>query len=234
MQLGTIMGSHNHQVLIGYSSRLFSNGLEKIIDGFDNFNVANSVPVGDKLKTSLGGAGSPDFLILEVDHPGAKDLKYIRLLTESFAFVKILLISHLTNKYITGDLLESGIQGYLLKSCSWQDLFTALIKMSEDKPYFCSDITKTLVAGNNMYQHPDNQSLTVRETEILTLLVQSHTNKYIAENLSISENTVKTHRRNIQKKFGVSNLLGMVRYACRENLVDFGCAEFCTTCPYVN
>lgn len=228
------MASRQNQVLIGYSSRLFSNGLESIIDGFDKFTVENSVPVGDKLKSLLGNNGTPDFLILEVDHPGKRDLSYIKLLAESHASVKILLLSHLSNSHMTSDLLESGILGYLLKSCSRQDLLSALTKMSEDKPYFCSDITTTLLASQHVNETSTVHTLTEREIAILTLLVQGQTNKDVAEHMRISENTVKTHRRNIQKKFGTSNLLGMVRYACRENLVDFGCAEFCTTCPYVN
>jgi DNA-binding NarL/FixJ family response regulator len=228
------MAPHNHQVLIGYTYRLFSNGLEALMESFDNFSLFGSALVGDHLTSALGTNGSLDFLILEMDLPGERDLGYIGSLAKSFTSLKILLISHLPNKQMTSKLLESGISGYLLKSCSRQDLLTALHKMSEDKPYFCSDITKTLLASNNSHQDPEENILTERETEILALLVQSHTNRYIAENLSISENTVKTHRRNIHKKFGVSNLLGMVRYACRENLVDFGCEEFCKSCHYVN
>jgi len=234
VQLGTIMGSHNHQVLIAYSSRLFSNGLESIIDGFDNFSVLNSLPVGEKLKTLLDSNRSPDFLILEVEHPGERDLNYIKALSETCSSIKILLLSHLPNRHMTGSLLGSGISGYLLKSCTRQDLLSALNKMSEDKPYFCSDITKTLLKHNNHQNETEQPSLTGREIEILTLLVQGRTNRFVADDLKLSENTVKTHRRNIQKKFGMSNLLGMVRYACRENLVDFGCADFCTTCPYVH
>jgi len=228
------MASRQNQVLIGYSSQLFSNGLESIIDGFDNFSVHSSVPTGEKLKTSLGNNGWPDFLILEVEHPGERDLNYIKMLAETFSSVKILLLSHLPNRHMTGSLLESGISGYLLKSCTWHDLLSALNKMSDDKPYFCSDITKTLLKHNHQQNETQQPSLTGREIEILTMLVQGHTNRFIADDLNLSENTVKTHRRNIQKKFGMSNLLGMVRYACRENLVDFGCADFCTSCPYVH
>lgn len=228
------MTSQQNQVLIGYSSSLFSNGLESIIDGFENFSVLNSVPVGDKLKTMLGNNGSADFLILELEHPGDRDLKYVKLLAETFSAVKILLLSHLPNRHITSSLLESGILGYVLKSCTWQDLLSALGKMAEDRPYICSDITKTLLSNTRLNKENEQIALTGREIEILALLVQSHTNRYIADDLNISENTVKTHRRNIQKKFGTTNLLGMIRYACRENLVDFGCADYCTTCPYVN
>jgi len=228
-----MMAYPTNQVLIGFSSRLFSNGLESIIDGFDDFNVLNSVPIGNKLTKILVKNDSPEIMILEVDHPKDRDLNYIQSLHDSCKSVRILLLSHVANSLLTRNLLDSGILGYLLKSCTSLDLHTALKKMSENKPYFCSDITKTLVKDKRSDHHPENNKLTYREIQILTLLVQSHTNRHIANQLDISENTVKTHRRNIQKKFGVSNLLGMVRYACRENLIDFGCAEFCTTCPYV-
>lgn len=228
------MNSSNYQVLIGYTSRLFSHGLEAILEHFENFSLFGSALVGERLTSALGANGMPDFLILETDTPRERDLSYIGFLAERFPSVKILLISQLAHRQMTAKLLESGISGYLLKSCTSKDLLTALLKMSEEKPYFCSDITKTLLASSNSQTEPEEYALTERETEILALLVQSHTNKYIADNLSISENTVKTHRRNIQKKFGVSNLLGMVRYACRENLVDFGCDEFCKSCHFVN
>jgi len=52
--------------------------------------------------------------------------------------------------------------------------------------------------------------------------------------LNLSENTVKTHRRNIHLKFGVSNLLGMVAHAYRSNLIDTENDEVCYGCPHVN
>lgn len=228
------MSVRGHPVIIAYTSRLFSDGLESIIEGFDHFHVVNSLPVGDGLRTLLESNGLPEVLIMEVNHPGNGDLNFIVSLTRSFPSVKILLLSNLPNRRLTGDLLDSGILGYLLKHCSGKDLLTALHKMSENKHYFCSDITKTLLNSNQTDQKTEEYILTEREIEILKMLVLNQTNKYIAEELDISENTVKTHRRNIHHKFGTSNLLGMVRYACRENLVDFGCEEFCTTCPYVN
>jgi two-component system nitrate/nitrite response regulator NarL len=228
------MSVRGHPVIIAYTSRLFSDGLESIIEEFDHFHVINSLPVGAGLWSLLGNNELPEVLILEMNHPGNGDLNFIKSLTASFPPIKILLISNIPNSKLTGDLLDSGIMGYLIKSCAGKDLLTALHKMSENKHYFCSDITKTLLTSNHIHQKTQDYILTEREIEILKMLVQNQTNKKIAEELDISENTVKTHRRNIHHKFGTSNLLGMVRYACRENLVDFGCEEFCTACPYVN
>ena len=101
-------------------------------------------------------------------------------------------------------------------------------------PYICADISKSLLSGKRRIQEEENKLLTDREKEVLFLLVNNTSIKKIAHSLKISENTVKTHRRNIHSKFGVSNLIGLVRYACRSNLIDFGDDEYCMVCPYVN
>jgi len=163
-----------------------------------------------------------------------RDLNHIQTLVASYPLLNILLISLLPRTNIGFDLLDSGISGYLLKSCAKEDLMSALNKISENKPYICSDITQNLFTGKRKDQDKKEFDLTDREKEILSMLVSSHTNKQIASKLNLSENTVKTHRRNIHAKFGVSNLLGMVRYACRSNLIDFGDDGYCLVCPYVN
>lgn len=228
------MSDQNKNIFIGYTTRLFVHGLESIIQGFENFNLVDIVPIGKDLFTSLTLTGSHEILILEVNCPGKRDLELIKKLNKSFPMIRILLLSLLPRTDIGIQLLESGLSGYLLKSCGKDDLLSALNKIIEHKPYFCSDITQNLFTRKNMDQVYTDIKLTHREKEVLSFLVNSNTNKEIALKLNLSENTVKTHRRNIQSKFGVSNLLGMVRYACRSNLIDFGDDGYCLVCPYVN
>lgn len=221
-----------HKVFIAYTTRLFAEGIESIIKDFEDFSLLSTSPICKNLDNNLANNSPSEILILELNCPGTRDLNLLRRLKDKFPHQKILLLSLLPRKAIGIALLESGIMGYLLKSCSKQDLLTALNKFTEDKPYFCSDITMNLLNGKNEDQNRNDRSLTDREKEILSFLVDSQTNKQIARKLKLSENTIKTHRRNIQTKFGVSNLLGMVRYACRSNLIDFGDDEFCLDCPF--
>ena len=221
-----------HKVFIGYTMRLFADGLESIIKEFENYSLSSSSQIGKNLIKNLANNSHSDILILEINCPGTRELEYIRNLKDKFPQQKILLLSLLPRHSIGIELLESGIMGYLLKSCSKQDLLTALNKFTEDKPHFCSDIIMNLLNGKTGHHDRNDRSLTDREKEILSLLVNSQTNKQIARRLKLSENTIKSHRRNIQAKFGVSNLLGMVRYACRSNLIDFGDDKFCMDCPF--
>lgn len=228
------MQSPKNNIAIAYTTRLFAEGLETLINDLEDYNVTFTIPLGKELFKILESMASDHILILEVNCPGMRDLDHINKLSESFPLLKLLLLSLLPRTNIGIDLIESGISGYLLKSCTKEDLVSALNKIVTDKPYICSDITQNLFTGKNKYQAAGNYTLTDREKEILSLLVSSHTNKQIARKLNLSENTVKTHRRNIHAKFGVNNLLGMVRYACRSNLIDFGDDGYCLACPYVN
>lgn len=228
------MPDQNNNIFIAYTTKLFADGLSSMIQGLKDFNLVYTFPIGKGLFSNQSLKGSNGILILEVNCPGMRDLDQIQKLINSFPLIKILIISLLPRKDIGIQLLESGISGYLLKSCGEADLLSALNKIIEHKPYFCSDITKNLITGEKKNHGQTDISLTDREKEVLTMLVSSYTNKEIALKLNLSENTVKTHRRNIQSKFGVSNLLGMVRYACRSNLIDFGDDGYCHVCPYVN
>jgi len=228
------MTGQKHKISIAYTTRLFSDGLEAIIDRFENFTVEFTSPIGKELFNRLTNNSFGQILILQINCPSTRDLDLIKKLIESYPLVKILLLSLLPRTNIGFELIESGISGYLVKSCAKEDLLSALNKIAENKPYICSEITQNLFTGKKKDHDKKEYDLTDREKEVLSMLVSSHTNKQIANKLNLSENTVKTHRRNIHAKFGVSNLLGMVRYACRSNLIDFGDDGYCLVCPYVN
>jgi len=228
------MPGQKHKISIGYTTRLFSDGLEAIIEQFEDFTVEFTSPIGNELFNRLTNNSFELILILQVNCPSSRDIGHIKHVIESYPLVKILLLSLLPRTNIGIELIESGISGYLLKSCTKEDLSSALNKITDNKPYICSDITQNLFTGKKKDRDKKAYDLTDREKEVLSMLVSSHTNKQIASKLNLSENTVKTHRRNIHSKFGVSNLLGMVRYACRSNLIDFGDDGHCLVCPYVN
>jgi len=167
------MQDQKQKISIAYTTRLVSDGLDAIIRQFDNFSVVSSSPVDKELFKRMGETPEAQILILQINCPGRKDLDEIQKLMGSNPLVKILLISHLPRTNIGMELIESGISGYLLKSCTKEDLLSALNKITEDKPYICSDITHNLFKRKKDEQDNLDIVLTDREKEILSLLVSS-------------------------------------------------------------
>jgi len=219
------------QVLFGYSMKLFCDGLECMVQSFNGFELRGSLPFGKELTVFLKLSNNIDILFVEIMCPTRNDLEIIKEIMKISPLVKIFLISNRPQGKISTELIDAGISAYLLKSCNKQDLLSALEKIIDNKNYYCTEITKAILLANNHSNNTQQINLSEREEEVLGLLINCNTNKQIAENLSLSENTIKTHRRNIHAKFGVNNLIGMVRYACRANLISHGTDDYCKYCP---
>jgi DNA-binding NarL/FixJ family response regulator len=226
------MKDNKHQILIGYSLKLFCDGLESLIKGFDEFTVVKSLPYNYELIELIKELNDLDILIIELNCPTKYDLALVHKIIDTSLLMKILLISNKPRSKICSNLIESGISAYLLKTCTKHDLLLALNKIIDNKNFYCSEITKAILHENHQSSNELEISLSEREKEILGMLINCKTNNQIALNLGLSENTIKTHRRNIHNKFGVNNLIGMVRYACRANLINFGQDDFCIDCPH--
>jgi DNA-binding NarL/FixJ family response regulator len=117
---------------------------------------------------------------------------------------------------VVKDLLRSGVLGYILKKDTHRSLTEALHKVMEGKRFLSDEIAEMLI---NTTDDEDKGVLTTREIEILKLVAKEFNSRQIAEILFISERTVETHRKNILKKTGSSNLVGLIKYAFANNLI---------------
>ena len=218
--------------LIGYHNRLHAEGLKSMINENDHYKVTDMIENGRNLIQSLKSK-KDDLLIIDLVYPGCDSIEYIKEIKRISKNLKILLISDLILNGMFSDLLNTGIEGYILHTCTKRDLDTAILKVLDNEPYICTTITSQVFRklGQNSNQN-EKFKLTSRENEVLGLLIKMNSNKSIASELNISELTVKTHRKNIMKKFGSKNLLSLVRYACRENLINGKNDDFCKGCTH--
>lgn len=220
-------------ITLGYTNRLFAEGLELIIKAFEGFEVLYSIPNDEVLNHFSNKHNGPKILIMELDIPRNSDLLLIQSLLEARPEILILLLTSTPAPSISFELIESGLSAYILKSCQSTDLLSALNKIIGGENFFCSKITKKLISakGNNGH-HKTLSLLTQREKEILVMLVNNSSSCEVARKLSISQNTVKTHKRNIQAKLGIHSMIGMLLYAVRNSLVELGYHDLCSACPH--
>ncbi len=225
------MTNNKHQIVIAYTQTLCSEGLGSLLENSRDFVIQGLVPI-IYLENYLKSRNSVDIIIIELILPNCRNIDLIINLKRQFPQIRVMIISLQPSPNLSSKLIKSGIDAYILKECcSKTDLFAALTNMVNDKNYFCSEITKSILSASVYSSKKPEVALTQRETEVLSLLVAGNTNTQIAKELRLSENTVKTHRKNILGKFGVNNLFGMVRYACRARLMNYDSDGFCHGCP---
>jgi len=204
--------------VILYQNMLFGEGLASILNRND-YSV-NKFPIpntGNDLSISIK---RPDILLIEFNWPCPNLDKFItnnEIIHQNGT--KTILIPNLVNKCMLRLIQNERIQGVVLKCSDADELIFALKQVADGKKYYSS-----LVANLIFTDKSDTKKIKVskREKEILSLLAEMKTTAEIADDLSISPSTVKTHRRNLLQKFKTKSLLALLRLACRDNHLSEG------------
>lgn len=158
-----------------------------------------------------------DLMITDFNLPGMDGLALIRRVKKTKPGLKIILLSMHDEPHLVREILKEGIQGYILKKDSHQELIRAISTVQSGKIFLSDDVSKILI--QNIHFPEDERLLTDREREILKLIAREYSNKEIAEQLFISERTVETHRKNIFRKTKTSSLVGLIKFAYANHLI---------------
>lgn len=158
-----------------------------------------------------------DLLITDYNLPDGDGLALVQVVKRKYPKMKIIVLSMHDEAHLVKEILKENVDGYILKKDSHNELIYAIRSVNQDKIYLSNDINAMLVKG--LHGGQENKLLTTREREILKLIAKEYTNRQIAEELFISERTVETHRKNIFRKTGTNNLVGLIKFAYANNLI---------------
>jgi DNA-binding NarL/FixJ family response regulator len=166
----------------------------------------------------------PDLILMDIHMPDWDGLKATRLIKEEMSYVKIVMLTVSDDDEDLFEAIKSGAQGYLLKDIEPEELFELLRGVYRGEAPI-SGLTAarildefTRLAQKESWVPSSGESLTMREKEVLQRVAKGSTNKEIAAQLFISENTVKNHLRNILAKLHLQNRVQAAAYALREGL----------------
>ena len=198
----------DHAILVG--------GLIKILSVEDDLEIVGSA--GSVQETlDLLTQKKVDLLITDYNLPDDDGLTLVRRVKQKYPEIKIIVLSMHDESHLIKEILKEGVDGYILKKDSHEELVSAVRAVKNGRVYMSSDVNTMLMRGLN---NPDERKLlTEREREILKLIAKEYTNKQMAEELFISERTVETHRKNIFRKTGTNNLVGLIKFAYANNLI---------------
>ncbi len=157
----------------------------------------------------------PRIIVMDCALPGMNGLEAMRRIIEISPESSVLMLSMHTEETLVHQALDSGARGYILKNAIDLELGTAIRKVMAGEIVLDPQLARTpVLKGERDY------GLTVRELEILQLIVDGKSNKEIAAQLELSANTVAVHRANIMDALGIHKTAELVVYAIRNGLVN--------------
>ncbi|HEX6865489.1 MAG TPA: response regulator transcription factor [Thermoanaerobaculia bacterium] len=167
----------------------------------------------------------PDIVLMDLDMPGLDGLAATRLISAEMPQVKVVVLTGSDDDAKLFEAIRSGAQGYLNKDLEPQDFFALLEGAGRGEPALSPAVARKLLqelARPAKAAPParDPDALTDRERDVLELLVAGVTsNRKLARQLGLRENTVKFHVRNILEKLHLHNRAEVVSFALRHGIV---------------
>ena len=192
--------------------------LAMCLDGLPELNLvgqAASIPEAQALLTKF----HPQAMILDLGLAGQSGLDLAINALERFPALRILAVTATRDGASVRQALDSGITGFVSKGESFDILQTALSHLASGEVYYSPAALK-LLRGNLVTPSPKLNSLTPRERDVLCESALGLSIKEIATKLAISENTVKTHRKNVLHKLELHDVVALTHFAVRHGLVS--------------
>lgn len=211
------------RVLLADDHPLIRSGLRTLLERSGEFKVVAEAANGAEA-IELALALNPDVVMLDVQMPRLGGPDAAKHLCAKMPGARVLMLSmHADEGYVLR-ALNAGVKGYLLKASPEADVLAAVRAVAAGQSYFSPEITKVLseeyISEIRRKGLEDSyETLTLREKEIMTMLVAGTSNKEIAEKLFVSPATVETHRTNIFQKLNIHNLPELILYAVRKGLI---------------
>jgi DNA-binding NarL/FixJ family response regulator len=165
----------------------------------------------------------PDIALLDVSMPGLNGLEVAARVAQDHPGTRVIIVSmHGDDESIRRALLADAA-GYLLKNADRGELELALNTVARGDTWLSPALTKRVVAAFTQGTRDGPvEVLTPRQREVLQLVAEGHSNKEIANRLSVAVKTVETHRTELMERLGIHGVAGLVRYAIQIGLVHPG------------
>lgn len=162
----------------------------------------------------------PDVAVLDYSMPMINGVEATRQIRLRVPTVEVLIFTMHESEGLMRELLEAGARGYLLKSDAKNYLIDAIESLAAHRPFFTAKVSDTLLEAYLARSSTTETVLTSRERGVVQLIAEGHSNKQIANVLSISVKTVESHRAAVMRKLNLSSAAAVVRYAVRNKIVE--------------
>jgi DNA-binding NarL/FixJ family response regulator len=212
-------GNMSIRILIADDHQIVRQGLKNLLETEQDMEVVGEAGYGI---TTLDLAREliPDIIVMDVKMPKLNGIEASRQVHSELPDVKVIALSIYADPRFVINMLRTGVSGYLIKECAFEELTQAIRQVMADKTYLSPEVADIILKDYIQSDSPGASSsvLTSREREILQFLSEGKRTKEIAKLLDISVKTVDTHRHHIMRKLNFGSMAELTKFAIREGL----------------
>ncbi len=204
---------------------LIRAGVRALVQDIPGYTVIGEASDGAQLLEQFS-ALQPDIVLLDLSMKHTGGLDALQQLKRAYPKSRVLILSMHADPELIMCALESGAHGYLLKDTTANELEHALLALCNDERYLSPAIAHTVInqalvrSQGLTTPKAHNHNLTVRQLEILRLVVRGKSTREIAHGLGLSIKTVEAHRSQIMKRLQIFDVAGLVLFAVREQIIS--------------
>lgn len=211
-----------YQVLIVDDHRLVRTGLRRLLEDVTHISVIAEAGSGEDA-IRLMKECKPDVVLMDINMPGMGGMEATRRLLQAYPELRIIVLSIFDATPFAASLMQVGAAGYLTKSCGITEIVSAIEAVCRGGRYISADVAPqlalALLPGN---EESPLKKLSLRELQVLLLVVQGKNVQEISSNLYLSPKTVSTYRVRLFDKLSVQNDVELTHLAMRHGLIAAG------------
>ena len=195
---------------------LFREGVITLLNGSDDMEVVGQAGNAEEAHAVVGKL-VPDIVIMDISLGKDNGVQLSQFLREGGMSFGLLIVTMQTDPgFFHMARKIADVDGYVLKLDAFEEVVRAVRLIAEGKKFISPSLASELAYANES-EH-DNDGLTPRELQVITLVVEGFSSQQIGDQLGISKRTVDTYRANVREKLHISSSAELVRYAIRKGL----------------
>ncbi|TPG52067.1 response regulator transcription factor [Sphingomonas glacialis] len=205
--------SRKIRVLIADDHPMLRDGVAAVINGRSDMEVVGEAENG-RQAVEMYASLRPDVTLMDLQMPGIGGVEAIEAIRRGNPSAQIVVLTTYSGDAQALQALKAGASAYLLKSAMRSDLVDAIRTVHAGRRHVQAEVAQ------GMAEHATEDPLNARELQVLRLIAAGNANKEIAAKLSLAEDTVKAHIRNIFAKLYVTDRTHAVTTAARRGIIE--------------
>jgi DNA-binding NarL/FixJ family response regulator len=210
------------KVILADDLPMFTEGLSLLLQHNGEIRLLATASNGIEVLRMLPET-MPDVLVTDIQMPEMNGIELTMEIRQYYPQIRVIGLTMFKEDHLLVDMLEAGAKGYLLKTCTKEQLAEAILAVNAGGFYFCEhtsfQLSKMIGASRiEGFAPPQPGLFSEAEVQIIQLICREFSSKQIGEELHLSLRTIEAYRHKIFDKTGAKNMAGVVIYAIKTGL----------------